>query len=117
MKNIYKSFLKISGSMAVVIFLFAISISANTLYAQHDHSKHTNDMKMEQKTESIVREGKIDLKKIDENKDGKVFQDPMHWNVISDEAGKCPLCKMTLKEVTIKEAKKNLKKNGFEVKE
>jgi membrane fusion protein, copper/silver efflux system len=40
----------------------------------------------------------------------------MDWNVISDKPGKCPLCGMTLKEVTIKEAKANLKKNGFSVK-
>jgi Cu(I)/Ag(I) efflux system membrane fusion protein/cobalt-zinc-cadmium efflux system membrane fusion protein len=69
------------------------------------------------KIENIVREGVIDLKKIDKNKDGKVFQDPMDWNVISDKAGKCPLCKMTLKEVTIKKAKENLKKHGFKVKQ
>ncbi len=40
----------------------------------------------------------------------------MDWNVISDKPGKCPLCKMTLKEVTLKEAKKNLVANGFKVK-
>ena len=72
-----------------------------------DHGKMEN---------SIVREGVIDVEAIDTNKDGKVFQDVMDWNVISDEAGKCPLCGMTLKEVTIDDAKKNLKKNNFEVK-
>ena len=65
---------------------------------------------------SIVREGIIDLQAIDKNKDGKVFQDPMDWNVISDKPGKCPLCKMTLKEVTIQEAKTNLIENHFKVK-
>ena len=65
---------------------------------------------------TIVHKGVIDLKAIDKNKDGKVFQDQMDWNVISDKPGKCPLCKMTLKEVTLDEAKKNLIKNGFKVK-
>jgi Heavy metal binding domain len=65
---------------------------------------------------SIVRKGLIDLSAIDKNKDGKVYQDQMDWNVISDKPGKCPLCNMTLKEVTIKEAKKNLIDNGFKVK-
>ncbi|MEN8194139.1 MAG: efflux RND transporter periplasmic adaptor subunit [Bacteroidota bacterium] len=65
---------------------------------------------------SIVHEGVIDVKSIDTNRDGKVFQDPMDWNVISDEDGRCPLCGMFLKEVTIEEAKKNLTKNGYEVK-
>ncbi len=63
---------------------------------------------------SIVHEGIIDLNIIDKNGDGKVFQDMMDWNVISDKAGRCPLCGMYLKEVTIEEAKKNLKENGFE---
>lgn len=85
---------------------------------EHKHSDHS---KMEMKTdttitENTVREGKIDLKAIDKNKDGKVFQDLMDWNVISDKSGKCPLCKMTLKEVTLKQAKENLEKNGFKVK-
>jgi len=85
-----------------------------------DMKHDTHNMKMEKQkgseSVSIVREGVIDLKAIDMNKDGKVYQDPMDWNVISDTPGKCPLCKMTLKEVTLKEAKKNLEKNGFKVK-
>lgn len=65
---------------------------------------------------SIVREGVIDLKAIDKNGDGNVFQDPMDWNVISDEPGRCPLCNMKLKEVSIDEAKKNLTENGYKSK-
>jgi hypothetical protein len=65
----------------------------------------------------LVRKGEIDLKVIDKNKDGKVYQDMMDWNVISDKPGKCPLCGMTLKEVTLNEAKENLIKHGFKVKE
>jgi len=65
---------------------------------------------------SIVHEGVIDVEVIDKNVDGKVFQDMMDWNVISDEEVRCPLCGMFLKEVTIKEAKKNLKENGFNFK-
>jgi Cu(I)/Ag(I) efflux system membrane fusion protein/cobalt-zinc-cadmium efflux system membrane fusion protein len=41
----------------------------------------------------------------------------MDWNVISDKPGKCPICGMKLKEVTIEKAKANLLKNGFKVKE
>lgn len=65
---------------------------------------------------TVIRKGVIDLKAIDKNKDGKVYQDQMDWNVISDKPGKCPLCKMTLTEVILKEAKKNLEKNDFKVK-
>ncbi len=65
---------------------------------------------------SIVREGVINLKAIDANKDGKVFQDMMDYNVISDTPGKCPLCGMTLQEVSLEQAKTNLIKKGFNVK-
>lgn len=88
---------------------------------KHDSTKmmqHKDHKMTEQKDslDSIVREGKIDIVKIDKNKDGKVFQDQMCWNVISDEAGRCPLCNMKLKEVSIEHAKKKLVEEGYKVK-
>ncbi|MCL5990656.1 MAG: hypothetical protein M1419_00955 [Bacteroidetes bacterium] len=80
--------------------------------SSHEHNKAKDDIKSE-----LIREGEIDLKAIDVNEDGKVFQDQMHWNVISDSKGDCPICNMELKEVTLKMAKDNLIKNGFEVKQ
>ena len=89
-----------------------------------DHSKMMNhDMKpadhdkMDMKKDNLVREGEIDLMAIDKNGDKKVFQDTMDWNVISDEAGECPLCGMKLKEVTLEKAKENLIKHGYKVKD
>ncbi len=82
----------------------------------HGKHLHKHDTVIKQDT-TIVREGEIDLMAIDKNKDGKVFQDTMDWNVISDEPGECPLCGMKLKEVTLETAKKNLIENGFKVKE
>ena len=71
-------------------------------------------MEKGQTNSAIVHEGMIDLMAIDKNKDGMVYQDPMDWNVISDEPGKCPLCKMTLKEVIqLNKAKENLVKERF----
>ena len=64
----------------------------------------------------LIRTSEIDLKMIDKNGDGKVFQDPMDWNVISDEPGRCPVCEMKLKEVTLQGAKENLVKHGYKVK-
>jgi uncharacterized protein with PIN domain len=88
-----------------------------------DHSKMMNHEmkiadadKMDMKKDHIVREGEIDLIDIDKNKDSKVFQDTMDWNVISDETGECPLCGMKLKEVTLEKAKENLLKHNFKVK-
>ena len=76
---------------------------------QESHSGH-------EETSPLIRAGVIDLKSIDKNKDGKVFQDMMDWNVISDEPGKCPICGMKLKEVSLEKAKSNLIENGFKVK-
>ena len=50
------------------------------------------------------------------NKDGKVYQDVMDWNVISDTPGECPVCGMELKEVSLEKATENLIKNNFKVK-
>jgi hypothetical protein len=80
-----------------------------------NYKMNDNEM-MSSKKSPLVREGVIDLKAIDKNKDGKVYEDMMDYNVISDKPGKCPLCGMTLKEISIKKAKQNLKANGFEVK-
>jgi hypothetical protein len=107
--------------LSLFSFLFLCSIdsfaqnSKTQMTAKHEHQM-TNP-KMTNDDLKIVRKGTIDLKAIDRNKDGKVFQDPMDWNVISDKPGKCPLCKMTLEEVTLDQAKNNLIKNGFKVKE
>jgi flagellar biosynthesis component FlhA len=81
-----------------------------------DHSKAADSSNATEKN-SIVREGVIDLKAIDKNKDGKVYQDMMDYNVISDKPGTCPLCGMTLKEVSLKKAKEILLKSGFKVEE
>lgn len=81
--------------------------------SEHQNMGMENQLHGEQ---SILREGEIDLSAIDKNKDGKVFQDVMDWNVISDEAGECPLCGMKLKEVSLEKAKENLLKHNFKVK-
>ncbi|MHB8578712.1 MAG: heavy metal-binding domain-containing protein [Ignavibacteriaceae bacterium] len=64
----------------------------------------------------VAYKGVIDLKSIDDNKDGKVYQCPMDFNVLSDKPGIDPKCGMNLKEVTLKQAKNNLTKHGFKVK-
>ena len=76
----------------------------------HMESKMMDHSQMGNNSESIIREGIIDLKAIDKNKDRMV------WNVISDEPGKCPICEMELKEVPINMAKANLLEHGFKVK-
>ena len=76
-----------------------------------DYNKETEEVKS-----PLIRKGTIDLEAIDENKDGKLYQDIMDWNVISDEPGSCPVCGMKLREFTIDEVKANLNEHGFEYK-
>ena len=81
-----------------------------------NHEMHS-DMKADlMDSSSVVRKGEVDLKAIDKNKDGLVYQDQMCWNVISDEPGECPLCGMKLKDVSLQKAKENLIKHDFKVK-
>lgn len=95
----------------------------STNKSMSETSQPAKEMNMEKKDSpkpkehsEWIRKGTIDLQEIDKNKDGKVFEDIMDWNVISDTPGKCPLCGMTLREYTIDEAKKNLIEHGFKVK-
>jgi len=70
----------------------------------------------EKKTSELIRTGVIDLKAIDKNSDGMLYQDVMDWNVISDKPGTCPVCGMKLREMPISQVKKNLKNHGFSYK-
>jgi Cu(I)/Ag(I) efflux system membrane fusion protein/cobalt-zinc-cadmium efflux system membrane fusion protein len=104
----------------IALFFSAIFVLTVFTSCSQDNKKHEHQsMNMDKKNidSTIVRVGEIDLQAIDKNKDGMVYQDPMDWNVISDEAGKCPLCNMSLEEVSIKQAKENLIKHNFKVKE
>jgi Cu(I)/Ag(I) efflux system membrane fusion protein/cobalt-zinc-cadmium efflux system membrane fusion protein len=97
------------------------SIEEKTGVINKKDSKENMKMKEDshpghEKTSPLIRTGVIDLKSIDKNKDGKVYQDFMDWNVISDEPGRCPICNMILQEASLDEAKKNLIENGFKVK-
>lgn len=112
------------SKMFQLLFVSLIFFAANVIHAQDakptEQPKHKHDMKevkMDNVADSsIIRKGTIDLKEIDKNKDGKVFQDQMDWNVISDKDGNCPLCKMPLVEVSLDVARKNLIASGYKVK-
>ena len=125
LNKISKTFLlAFAGLLCSTTLSFAQSIDSmktdnNNMQGMHMKNDSTHLMKLDTAKdvkESVVREGVIDLNAIDENHDGKVFQDMMDYNVISDKPGKCPLCGMTLKEVTLKKAKETLVKSGFKIK-
>ena len=58
---------------------------------------------------TLIRSTNVDVSSLDLNKDSKVFQCPMDYEVISDHQASCPKCKMDLEEVSVVEAQKNLK--------
>lgn len=101
----------------VVSFLILISIFIFTgCNNQEEKSKSAAVEKTIKETQvngSIVRKGIIDVAAIDKNKDGKVYECPMDWDVISDHSGNCPLCGMNLKEYTLTETEANLDKYDF----
>jgi hypothetical protein len=114
------------GGVTLALFFFA-SCGSNTADTEEDiqggetmgtmekmeEMPQSDSMKT---SEEWIRSEPVNVQAIDENKDGFVYQDQMDWNVIADEEGKCPKCNMILVKVTIDEAVKNLKENGFEVK-
>ncbi len=81
---------------------------------QHGDAKTKNETdnssyQMEKKEgEGIVRSRSVKVSSLDKNKDGKVFQCPMDFEVISDKPDVCPICSMDLEEFSVEEAQKNL---------
>lgn len=65
-------------------------------------------------TSELVRLGTIDVESLDANKDGKIYECPMDWNVLNDEHGDCPVCGMDMKEYSLSDIKFNLDKYGYE---
>ena len=88
---------------------------AHDAEAQGDAHMMTKENKELPSSNAWVRPEPIDVRALDLNGDGFVYQDPMDWNVIADEEGRCPVCGMFLKKVTIAEATQHLHKFGFEV--
>ncbi len=98
---------------------FGNSSKKDTMKMDSSSKSSVKNMDMKEDTKSKdprIRTGAIDLSVIDKNKDGKLYEDIMDWNVISDKPGECPLCGMTLREFSIKEVKKNLTEHGYKYK-
>ncbi|MBX3045211.1 MAG: hypothetical protein KIT33_10350 [Candidatus Kapabacteria bacterium] len=96
-----------------------LSAQCSMMKGHENHSGHSDNKKHNSNDSdtTIIRKGIIDVYELDSDKDGYVYQDQMHWNVISDKAADCPICGMKLEKVKIKDAIRNLKQNDFEVKE
>lgn len=90
--------------IAIIVFA-ALLITNISVFAQDkDHASH-----------SEMKVTAIDLKAVDENNDGKVYQCTMCVGQLSDSEGKCEMCKMNLKELSLADAKVNLEKKGMKV--
>ncbi len=121
-KMLVKLFKSLISIFALSLLLTGMSFSQekNDTQSSHKmemHSKMKTDYDQINKSDTpVAYKDTIDLKAIDINKDGMVYEDMMDYNVLSDAPGTCPLCGMTLKGVTLEKAKYNLVKNGFKVK-
>ena len=56
----------------------------------------------------LIRSEGTNVSALDINGDGKLYQCPMHFQVISDSLETCPLCMMDLVEYTVAEAGVNI---------
>lgn len=92
--------------IAFIVFLFIGFIIAGCGKSE-EHDKIEMEETGREIDSSIVRNLGVEVTSLDENGDGKVYQCPMHSQVISDEADICPLCKMELEEYSVAEAQNN----------
>ena len=115
--------MKLTSVIIAFTLLALISISCSE---QNEEVSEKMEMKADKQmsehsigeaTSELVREGVIDVESLDVNKDGKIYECPMDWNVLADEYHDCPVCGMKMKEYTLSEVKDNLIKYGYEVKE
>jgi hypothetical protein len=101
--------------LLIPIYLFT-GCNDDDNHMDEDHMEGTEQMENQEMNSpgnvsidsSIIRDKNVDIASIDQNGDGKVYQCPMHLQVISDDAGNCPICKMNIKQYSVAEAQKNL---------
>ena len=114
--------MKLTSFLITISFIAIISISCT------EQKKEEDPKKMEMKADKqlsehsigdatgLVRVGIINVESIDNNKDGKIYECPMDWNVLGDKYEECPVCGMNLKEYTLNDIKTNLDKYGYKYK-
>ncbi len=95
-----KRLIKISATLLVLFFV------TGNISAQEHKTIHKAQKSMM----------KMDVKKMDKNNDGSVYQCPMCPGQISDKPGDCLKCGITMKKVSVQDAEKAMrdamKKNG-----
>jgi hypothetical protein len=97
---------KLVLSIALITIFFMLIGCGKSENHDATHNKEATG----QVKSSIIRDSSIDVSGLDENKDGKLFQCPMDYEVISDESGNCPTCKMKLEEFSVEVAQNNFNK-------
>lgn len=108
------------GIIVLSLGFFVACSGSNSEMKTHMHGEGTMDSMQKndsmKSSEAWIRSEPVDVSAVDVNQDGFVYQDPMDWNVIADEEGTCPKCGMFLEKVTIDDAVKHLKDNGYTLK-
>ena len=94
-------------------FIIIVFLAAAALVSFNGCTKADNQQNMhsgETVDSSLIRPAGADIAALDANGDGKLFQCPMHYKVISDTFASCPLCKMDLEEHAVTEVSDNFDK-------
>lgn len=107
----------LSIGVIILSILLLVACGEKKKESQTDMDHEGHDHVIETTEGALAHEGVINVEAIDVNNDDKVFECPMDWNVLGDEAGSCPKCGMDLKEYSISDVKKNLDKFGYKYNE
>ncbi|RPI66070.1 MAG: hypothetical protein EHM47_17530 [Ignavibacteriales bacterium] len=72
-----------------------------------ENGGNKTDTRQKNLQSELIREAGTDIVLLDKNADGKLYQCPMDYQVISDSMATCPVCKMDLEEHDVADAMKN----------
>ncbi len=110
MRKRKKNFVMILSFLILIIAVYGLLISGCESEQKHDKMEQQTQAGQKMPDSTVIRSEGFEVASIDRNQDGNVFQCPMDYEVISDESGNCPVCKMKLEEYSIKDAQSNLNK-------
>jgi hypothetical protein len=106
-KKLLKYCILFSAIFVLTIFTVIGCSKENSSAKATDNQAQQTAEKKDGSSLSIIRDSTVNVLSLDADKDGYLYQCEMDYNVISDKPGTCPKCGMTLKKVTVTEAKKN----------
>ena len=106
-KKLFPAVLFIS---TVLSFTILNGCSDERSHEKHMENSETGETNKFVPDSSIIRVAGFKVESADENNNGKVYQCPMDYEIISDQNANCPVCKMNLEEFSVEDAQINFNK-------